>query len=321
MPSRSDHWAFTLHDYTEDDLLRLTDTGPDGTIRITTKCRITYLIFGYEVCPETGRRHLQGYLQTDKATEIQSLIAAFRPQYHWTKCRGSDEDNFLYCTKDDDFTQWGNRKSIAARAQGKRTDLDQVKKLVDEGKSYEEICQVCFDACAKYHKFIQERVSAHGQNKHILSLRAQLNDAVLRPWQAEVWEILSGPPDPRRVLWYWENQGNVGKSWMAKYLSVLRDALILEPGKKTDLSYIFSKNPTMIVIFDLNRTTAPEPGTTSSPMDVVYSLMESLKNGYLVSTKYESNTLHFPTPHVLVFANWEPDQSKMSSDRWFIKNI
>lgn len=36
----------------------------------------------------------------------------------------------------------------------------------------------------------------------------------------------------------------------------------------------------------------------------------------MVSTKYESTTFFFNKPIVLVFANFKPDRSKLSSDRW-----
>lgn len=115
--------------------------------------------------------------------------------------------------------------------------------------------------------------------------------------------------------------GNVGKSYFAKYLAVTHGALKLEPGKKMDLAYIFAQKPAKIVIFDLSRTTAPDPETRSSPLDVIYSLMESLKNGYLISTKYDSRAVMFEVPHVVVFANFPPDRTKMSDDRWDISEL
>jgi hypothetical protein len=50
-------------------------------------------------------------------------------------------------------------------------------------------------------------------------------------------------------------------------------------------------------------------------------LAEELKNGILVSGKYESKTVVFKVPHVIFFANFEPDMTKWSSDRYFVKNI
>ena len=52
-----------------------------------------------------------------------------------------------------------------------------------------------------------------------------------------------------------------------------------------------------------------------------YGAIEQLKNGCLYSGKYEGGDCIFPHPHVICFANEEPDKDMMSKDRWDIIKI
>ena len=41
----------------------------------------------------------------------------------------------------------------------------------------------------------------------------------------------------------------------------------------------------------------------------------------MFSPKYESTSKLYNIPHVLVFANWMPDMSRLSIDRWDIMHL
>lgn len=315
---------------------------------ITSRCHITYLRAGFETCPTTGTEHLQGYLQLSCPTEKKHVIKWFknilgRDETYVTGCKGSAQDNYDYTGKvgkhavdgeePNDVFEWGEMRPIAAKQQGKRKDLDKVKEAIDNGCTFEDLCDKYFSTVARYDAFIQGRVAAKASATTKAELKEELATAVLRDWQEDVVHIVDQRPDNREVHWIWDSVGAKGKSFMAKYLSVMKDALILEPGKKADLTYIFathlsetSKLDKPIVIFDLSRTVAPQEnsdgsGQKTGPLDVIYSLIEGMKNGYMISTKYKSQKIYFKVPHVIVFANFEPDRTKLSEDRWVIKEI
>ena len=94
----------------------------------------------------------------------------------------------------------------------------------------------------------------------------------------------------------------------------------MTPGKKADMAYVYSKNPSKIVIFDLSRTTAPSEGKEHY-FDGVYSLAEDLKNGMITSYKYDSTNVLTTGCHVVFFANFLPDMTKWSDDRYFITHL
>lgn len=136
-------------------------------------------------------------------------------------------------------------------------------------------------------------------------------------WESEVLEIIKKEPDDRSIYWYYENKGCRGKSSFARYLCAKEDALIVA-GKPADVKFTIMKwkeskgyYPTLI-IYDIPRT---QEGFVS------YQLLEEVKNGCFLSTKYECGMVLMNHPHVLCFANFYPDTEKMSEDRWKITEI
>lgn len=134
-----------------------------------------------------------------------------------------------------------------------------------------------------------------------------------REWQRDLLAELQGPIDDRKVIWYSDPVGNAGKTSFAKYLCVKHKALYVQ-GKATDIKYgmikFLEKGDCDIVIFGFPRT---------YENFVSYDAIESLKDGIFYSTKYESGMCIFPTPHVVILANFEPDLSAISKDRWDIR--
>lgn len=135
--------------------------------------------------------------------------------------------------------------------------------------------------------------------------------AVLRPWQQRVIEIVKQKPDPRIIHWYYEPHGNTGKSALTKYL-VWHYKAVVVGGRSADALFAAVSGTTMenpIYVIDLAR---------SSENSVCYEAIEMLKNGCGFSQKYESNMFLGDIPHILIFANYPPDESKLSRDRWSI---
>lgn len=280
---------------------------------------ITYLVLGRER-GEGGRLHLQGFMQLSNPIRFRTIHSwgNLWSTAHLECRRGTADEAAAYCRKDNDFKEFG---TLSTKQQGKRNDLRAVQQAINEGMDWQELVNTYFGECAKYGKFFQTLLSEKKQSDALAALKQQLTGSTLRSWQKELEEQILSSPDPRQILWCWDSTGNTGKSWMAKYLMAFHNALILESGRKMDLAYIFQQHLNPIVVFDLARTTAPDPEARSSPLDVIYSLMENLKNGYLISTKYDSKRVLFKIPHVIVFANYEPDYSKMSGDRWQIRRL
>lgn len=141
-------------------------------------------------------------------------------------------------------------------------------------------------------------------------------DVKWKNWQQSVIDLLEKKADDRTINWYWETTGNVGKSFLAKYL-VLKYNAIIADGKKDNIfnqinGCLESGTDISVVLLDVPRYN----------MDYVnYGCLEQIKNGMLYSGKYEGGVCLFDNPHLIVFANEPPEIGKMSSDRWNIVEI
>ena len=132
-------------------------------------------------------------------------------------------------------------------------------------------------------------------------------------WQLELRDFLTNnKPDPRTVIWFYDKHGGKGKTTFTKHLVLTNnDVFVCCNGKTADIACAIKRNP-KIVIMDLPRTMETY---------VNYSAIENLKNGMIFSSKYESNLKIFNNPHVVIFANFKPNEDALSADRWDIREL
>lgn len=139
-----------------------------------------------------------------------------------------------------------------------------------------------------------------------------------RWWQQDLIKIVEGEPDDRIVYWYYSKSGNTGKTTFARYLHRKYGALLL-CGKAADMKnslvdyYKTNGDTPEIIIYDLPRGFDKEY--------VSYNGLEEIKNMFFYSGKYEGGMIDGNPPHFIIFSNEEPQQDKMSKDRWRIIDI
>lgn len=147
---QSKHWAFTCNNYK----CVLYDT--------PVLLDFQYLVFQEEI-GEKGTPHLQGYIQfTVKkrgAWVTNALSELFDKAVSTRACAGSDEQNETYVTKEEGRLggpyRFGVRLAMAG-GKGGRSDLAQVKKMLDEGRSMKDIANEQFGAFIRYVKGLRE---------------------------------------------------------------------------------------------------------------------------------------------------------------------
>ena len=128
-------------------------------------------------------------------------------------------------------------------------------------------------------------------------------------------------PSQRQIIWIFGKKGAEGKSWFQDYLEqhythtrVFRTSM--DAKKESILHSISKRTVSLIDIFLFNV-----PRSFESKY-VPYTLLEDIKDGFSISTKYDSKQLRFNTPNiVIVFANSMPVEGMVSFDRWCIFEI
>jgi len=134
----------------------------------------------------------------------------------------------------------------------------------------------------------------------------------LYAWQQKVIEMINKPcEDDREIHWFYDSKGAKGKTALCKYLYTWHSATVVNNGAFADLAYVLPEDP-KIVCFALPRTLESR---------VNYSAIEAIKDGMIFSGKYESRTKVFNSPHILVFANFLPNFSSLSLDRWRVHDL
>jgi len=297
-------------------------------VRISQRTRVSFIVCQEEI-GETGTPHIQAYIQTNFKLEPLAFTNFLQEQLgvrpHVEPCRGSSEQNVDYCSKAD-TRKPGTEPYVngvithivgITTTQGQRTDLLAVQAAINEGKPIDEIIDEHFVTWAKYDRFLKSYLTDRNQMLFLQTLREKTSGTLLRPWQTTLISSLAGDPVPRKVRWWWEATGNVGKSFMANHLRMHHCAVVCQMMKKADLCHLLTKMKatTQSVIFDLTRS--HEAGAVA----VVYECLEMLGNGYICSGKYDSCAIDLPPLNLIVFANFRPDTSALSADRWDINHI
>lgn len=259
----SKYWCFTLHKYTEQDIVDLVEE---------------FIGFDYIFGEETGKSgetpHLQGYVwSTGDKTEwrpSQFKMWKTKPETHWTRREKTHKACIIYCQK-------------------------------EQGNIYSSILDECRNI---YKEYLQRNT------KHVIRT---LETDSLYDWQRKQLLVVGEDPDDRSITWIWDEKGRTGKSSFCKYLCLKHKAIIVG-GRDCDMKYAvseYTKNTgkyPKIVLIDLAR--AFKVGKFS------YTGIEDIKNGCFFTSKYESGMCMGNPPHIIVFANIEPEYDKMTKDKW-----
>jgi len=321
------HWVFTLFviNSREED---------ENLLRAFMEEHCSYMIYGFESCPSTGRDHFQGYFVLKEKKRFRQIKDVLPPEIHLELAKGSLEDNIKYCSKSGDFKELGTRPP----GKGKRVDLSACRDAIKEGLTMAQIREQFPNIVAKYPRWVKEELN--------IVTRFTVQDAFvwkyedLRCWQKQIIRCLEAQTE-RQVLWIIDEDGNIGKTFVSKFLLFKCDFQLFTLCKGADLGY--ELDPTKRgYVFDFAR---------DSEDFVNYKFIEEVKNGIVPSPKYESETkfIRWRGRHlcsnreddggdnssahaesstgreerewchwgrVVCFSNFWPKREKLSADRW-----
>lgn len=267
-----------------------------------------YLKCQRERCPDTGRLHIQGYVEFLSPVRISLFQKFIGEKCHMYVRLGTQQQAIDYCDKEatrecEGCWEMGTKAETSG---GCRTE-SMIKWIISNPEAdwktfvtqwesdflrYNHACERIFEMFKPQPKMFEF-------------------DSLL-PVQEEMLKVVD-EQNNRQIAWIYDDKGGAGKSELANYLADRGDTFWASSGKTADIIHSYSKCPKPVVVIDLMRCTGSEV--------VPYSLMEAFKNGRAFTGKYDSRSLCFSKCKVIVLSNMLPDQSKLSADRWDIWQI
>lgn len=295
-------YVFTLNNYT-----------PDEYDHIRALKKTKYLVVGKEVGANQQNPHLQGYVEFESKKSFSAAKKAISNRAHIEQRHGKPIEASDYCKKDGDFIETGvmviDKKEIGI-AETANWENAQQQLLTGNYNTFNDILRD--PTMIRYVKggnlsWAQKVFNAREQIYKTKSI-----DNIGFKWQRRVYDtIVQKDPHDRHIWWFYDPIGNTGKSQFVLFLK--SKGGIRMSNKSAENAYLW--NGQSPVIFDLSRTLE---GQGENKSLVNYDSIEQLKNGDVISTKYEPIDKHHNVPHVFIFANFLPDYNKLSLDRWMI---
>ncbi|AXH72094.1 MAG: putative viral replication protein [Circoviridae sp.] len=260
-------------------------------------------IIGSEV-GEYGTRHLQGYVMFRNPRSF-AAIKVLIPKAHIEKANGTEAANFEYCSKDGDFVSFGEFRNL--RQSGSKRNRDILRSILRH-KTKDYISSGAYINRAHVFSDIARTIRF---DRFDIYMYGQLRTLVLRKFQLQLLTQLF-TQDDRKICWVYDTFGGKGKSMLAKYLHyVYRYELFDGVTSARDCAPLMRDVPSGIV-FDVTRTDSAH---------FSYQTLEQVKNGYVMSGKYQGYIKKFKIVPVIVFSNFMPIRDSLSDDRWDIHNI
>ncbi|GAC77802.1 replication protein [uncultured marine virus] len=177
--SPANKWCFTLNNYTSEEMAEL------ANLFRGINCD---WIIGKEV-GDSGTPHLQGFIFFHAKGGIRPMEKVKNKRIHWEKCKGTKEQNIIYCKKDGNFFFGGSNIEQWIKDIELKTEVDNYRVTMP-----------------KY-----------------------------QPWMGNILKIISDPVDYRKMYWFWDKHGNIGKTEFQKYLFTNYERVIILGGSSMDM--------------------------------------------------------------------------------------
>jgi len=186
---KSKYWVFTVNNY-----LPANEVVLRGLVGHQHVC---YLVFGRELAPTTGTKHLQGYVEFSVAkfrTLAQSILC-IGSSYIVPRAAKKAHQAADYCKKEGDFEEFGE---ISQPQQGKRNDLLAIVEEVKLGATARDVAALYPAAWCRNHRAIDRLISFA---------------SIERNWITRVYILWGSTGVGKTRLVMWGSQNDLWKSF------------------------------------------------------------------------------------------------------------
>jgi len=208
--------------------------------------KVTYTCAQVEIGGKQAKAHIQAFFIVSEPLNKKGMIKVVQHLFgkdgddKWSTnlswpTLGTTTQSRNYCTKPDNLDrdwiagdravgtepfEYGLFEEIDGHqaSQGDRTDLQDIFDFVEEDPtiSYTDMLDHFrgtshLGSCIRYEKFFMQLKQKLLQKKLLSTMKASHDVLHRRPWQANIVELLSGPPHPRHIIVILDQSGGSGK--------------------------------------------------------------------------------------------------------------
>ena len=296
---QSKRWCFTLNNYTEGEVGLIDEV-------LSSPDHVKYAVYGKET-GDSGTPHLQGFILFTSNKRLNAVKSLISLRGHFETAKGNNSQASDYCKKDGDFKEFGTFPGANKRNCQWKELLEWIKEC-DTPITESDVSERFPSLFGRYHKGVMSMVRLHGPKYKIPT-----DGIELRGWQHQLEQRLQLDPDDRTIEFIVDPLGASGKSFFTQYyISKYENAQILSIGKRDDIAHGIDATK-RVFFFDIPRT---------QMQFLQYSALEMIKNKYIFSPKYDSQTKVLPgNVHIVVLCNEKPDMNALTNDRYKITEL
>ena len=164
--TQSRNWCFTLNNYTNDDITKLTNI-TDDLINGNQWCN--YIIFQQEIS-ESQTKHLQGYIELTRSRRMTMIKRRLgMDRIHLEKRMGTQAQAIAYCKKDESRDPDGMiyEKGTPKRSRGRyaTNGLDAVIEMINDGNTIKQISTNEPEMIIRHGNGIQQLTEARQEHR------------------------------------------------------------------------------------------------------------------------------------------------------------
>lgn len=161
------HWLFTHYDVTPENQTKLLALQGTNNVR--------YIVFGREICPTSGRKHLQGFISFSNQVRRSTLVKLLGDCWVGPmKQKGTTDECIAYAKKDGDWSEAGEPILTTDRAKGMLYmlgDLESILETISEPLQDEfydllsDISDAVYDLVAHFDPHAEELQSSDTESE------------------------------------------------------------------------------------------------------------------------------------------------------------
>jgi len=194
------------------------------------------------------------------------------------------------------------------KEKGEKDQFARIGQLIRENGINDEVR--ASQVYARNRAWCQELHSKWAKAQYISLKEKEYLKTSLTDFQKEILSLVL-TQDDRTILWIYNPEGNIGKSWLQDYMYVRHNACLIELGDSRDIFENYDDEDIGIVNIVSSERVKRD----------TYAVLEKFRDGTINKTKWHSKSYKRSPVKICVLSNEMPDTDSVKEDRWLIVKV